>query len=290
MSEHAAAQPAAGGRAVTGRRPGALPLLLRQVRYQNRLFLRNPFSAFFSLAFPLMFLLLFGSLNGGQRIAAQGGIRYAQFLTPGMLAFAVISTCYTNLAVTVAINRDEGLLKRVRGTPLPSWIYIASRILSAVWFALVAAVIMVAAGVLLFHVKLIGHLLPAAVVSLLLGAICFCALGIAIAALVPNGESAPVFANFTLFPILFISAVFFPIDTAPTWLRQIANFFPIRHFAGWIEATFNPLTNGGGFQTKDLLSLLVWTAVGMLVAVRRFQWEPRTAAGTAGRRRLSRRA
>jgi ABC-2 type transport system permease protein len=286
MADHAAA----GGAAAQGQRPATLPLLLRQVRAQNRLFLRNPFSAFFSLAFPLMFLLLFGSLNGNQRISEQGGIHYVQFLTPGMLAFAVISTCYTNLAITVAVNRDEGLLKRVRGTPLPLWVYIASRILSAVWFALIAGVLMVAAGMLLFHVKLIGHLVPAAIVSLLLGAICFCALGIAIAAIVPNGESAPVFANFTLFPVLFISAVFFPIDNAPSWLKQVADFFPIRHFAGWMEAAFNPFTRGSGFHGNDLLSLLIWTAVGMLVAIRRFQWEPRTASGPTGRRRWPRRA
>src|SRR4029450_8999072 len=136
-------------------RPSDLGLLWRQFRAQNKLFLRNPFSAFFSLAFPVMFLLLFGSLNGGGRIEELGNIRYIQFLTPGMLAFAVISTCYTGLCpgvgikrverlatppslqslppgmlafrviptcypglVTgVAINRDEGLLKLVRGTP-----------------------------------------------------------------------------------------------------------------------------------------------------------------------------
>ena len=95
-------------------RPSDLALLWRQVRAQNKLFLRNPPSAFFSLAFPVMFLLLFGSLNGGGRIEELGGIRYIQFLAPGMLAFAVISTCYTGLVTGVAINRDEGLLKRVR--------------------------------------------------------------------------------------------------------------------------------------------------------------------------------
>jgi hypothetical protein len=99
--------------------PAAGPLLLRQVRYQNKLFLRNPFSAFFALAFPLMFLLLFGSLNGNEPIGARGGIRFAQFLTPGLLVFAVVSTCYTGLAVGVAMNRDLGILKRIRGTPCP---------------------------------------------------------------------------------------------------------------------------------------------------------------------------
>src|SRR4029450_1595926 len=96
-------------------RPSDLSLLWRQFRAQNKLFLRNPFSAFFSLAFPVMFLLLSGSLTGGGRIAELNNIRYIQFLAPGMLAFAVISTCYTGLVTGVALNRDEGLLKRGRG-------------------------------------------------------------------------------------------------------------------------------------------------------------------------------
>jgi ABC-type transport system involved in cytochrome c biogenesis permease component len=176
-------------------RPSDLGLLWRQVRAQNKLFLRNPFSAFFSLAFPVMFLLLFGSLNGSGRIPELHNIRYIQFLAPGMLAFAVISTCYTGLVTGVAINRDEGLLKRVRGTPLPPWVYITARILSAVWFSMVSAVVMVVAAVLLFRVELIGRMLPAAAVTLLAGAACFCALGMAVAAVIPNGEAAPVIAD-----------------------------------------------------------------------------------------------
>ena len=166
----------AGARAAApaGRRPAALPLLLRQTRYQNKLFLRNPFSAFFALAFPLMFLIVFCSLNGGARIATRGGIRYAQFFTPAILAFQVVSSCFTNLAVSVAINRDEGILKRVRGTPLPPWVYIAARICSAACFALLGSALMVVAGVVLFRVRIIWHLLPAAVVTVLLSRRCRC--------------------------------------------------------------------------------------------------------------------
>jgi ABC-2 type transport system permease protein len=268
-------------------RPGDPALLWRQVRAQNKLFLRNPFSAFFSLAFPLMFLLLFGSLNGSGRIPELGNIRYIQFLAPGMLAFAVISTCYTGLATGVAINRDEGVLKRVRGTPLPPWIYIAARILSAVWFSVVSAVVMVAAAVLLFHVELIGRMLPAAVVTLLLGAACFCALGLAMAAIIPNGEAAPVVANFTFFPVAFVSGVFFPTEGAPAWVTAIGSIFPIKHFAKALETTFNPFVPGSGFRRGDLAMLVLWLAIGVVVAVRYFRWEPRVGA-PGGRRRAGR--
>jgi ABC-2 type transport system permease protein len=267
-------------------RPSDLTLLWRQVRAQNKLFLRNPFAAFFSLAFPLMFLLLFGSLNGSARIQELGNIRYIQFLAPGMLAFAVISTCYTGLATGVAINRDEGVLKRVRGTPLPPWIYISARILSSVWFSVVSAVIMVAAAVLLFHLQVVGRMLPAAVVTLLLGAACFCALGMAVAAVIPNGEAAPVVANFSFFPVAFVSDLFFPSEGAPAWVGAVGSVFPVKHFARAIETTFNPLVPGSGFRFGHLAVLVVWTAAAVFVALRFFQWEPRTGGGTArGRRR-----
>jgi ABC-2 type transport system permease protein len=271
-----------------GRSPSDLSMLWRQIRAQNKLFLRNPFSAFFSMAFPLMFLLLFGSLNGSNRIPELGNIRYIQFLAPGMLAFAVISTCYTGLATGVAINRDEGVLKRVRGTPLPPWIYIAARILSAVWFSVISAVIMVVAAVLLFHFEVIARMLPAAAVTLLLGAACFCALGIAVAALIPNGEAAPVVANFTFFPVAFVSDLFFPTEGAPAWVGAVGAIFPVKHFAKALEVTFNPFVPGSGFRWAHLGVMLLWGAAAVVVAVRYFRWEPKVGAPTGGRRRAGR--
>jgi ABC-2 type transport system permease protein len=272
----------------TGSRPATGPLLVRQVRHQNKLFLRNPFSAFFSLALPLMFLLLLGSLNSGQQLPQRDGIAYIQFLAPGLLAFAVVSTCYTGLATGVAINRDLGILKRVRGTPLPASVYVAARILSSIWFSVVGAVIMVAVGVALFDLQVVWRMLPAAVVTLLLGAACFCALGMAVAALIPNGEAAPAVANFTILPIAFVSDLFYPLDDAPTWLQAIGSVFPVKHFALALEETFNPFVAGTGFRWDHLAVVALWGAAGLLVAIRKFRWEPRTRGGSSHRGRRGR--
>src|SRR5215207_2898748 len=245
-------------------RPSAPSLLWRQFRAQNKLFLRNPFSAFFSLAFPVMFLLLFGSLNGGGRIEELNNLRYIQFLAPGMLAFAVISTCYTGLVTGVAINRDEGLLKRVRGTPLPPWVYITARIGSAVFFSLVSAVVMVVAAVLLFQVEVIGRMLPAAAVTLLAGAACFCAMGMDVAAV-------------------------FPSVGAPAWVGTVGSIFPVKHFALALEGTFNPFVHGSGFQWAHLGVMALWMVLAVMVAVRFFRWEPKAGA-LGGRRRAGRAA
>jgi ABC-2 type transport system permease protein len=273
----------------TGGRPATGPLLLRQVRYQNKLFLRNPFSAFFALGLPVMFLLLLGSLNSGQRLAERGGIRYAQFLTPGLVVFAVVSTCYTGLVTSVAINRDLGILKRVRGTPLPGWLYVAARVLSSVWFSVLSAVVMVAVGVLAFDVQVVWRTLPAAVATLLLGAACFCALGMAVAALIPNGEAAPAVANFTILPLVFVSDLFFPLDNAPGWLQAVGAVFPVKHFALAMEQAFDPSVPGPGFGWDHLAVLALWGVAGLLVAVRRFRWEPRTGGRSRRQRpRVSR--
>src|SRR6266511_83975 len=268
-----------------GRRPGPLTLLVRQFRYQDLLFWRNPFAAFFTIVFPMMFLLLFNSLNGGSRLTELGGIRFAQFFTPGIMVFAVVSATYVNLATSVAISRDEGILKRLRGTPMPAWVYVAGRVVQATWAAVLASILMVVVGVLLFHVKLFWHLMPAAIVTLLVGTVSFCALGLALAAVCPNGEAAPAMANFTWLPVAFLSPIFYPLDTAPRWLQSLGGFFPVKHFAEAMQATFSPFTTGNGFRWHDLGVIALWALGGTIVAVRRFQWEPRTTGG--GRRRRS---
>jgi ABC-2 type transport system permease protein len=245
-------------------------------KYQNLIFLRNPFSAFFSLAFPLMFLLLFGSLFGNDVVDEATGVRAVQFLVPSMVLFAVVSSTYINLAIIVAINRDDGVLKRVRGTPLPSTVYMAARIASAVFFALVAVLVQILAGVLIFDVQIIWRLAPAAVVTLLLGIACFCALGVAVAAVIPNGETAPAVANATALPILFISGVFIPLDQAPSWLRAIGSVFPVRHTFLALRDTFDPYFQGSGFAWGNLAVVALWTLFGVVIAVRFFRWEPRT--------------
>jgi ABC-2 type transport system permease protein len=196
-----------------------------------------------------------------------------------VMVFAAVSACYTNLAISVPITRDEGILKRVRGTPLPSTVYVAARIVSAVWMSLLASVLMVVVGVVLFHVEVIWRLLPAAVVTLLVGAASFCALGLAVASLVPNGESAPAIANFTWLPVAFISDIFFPLDSAPQWLKTLGDVFPVKHFANAMQADFTRFTASPGFFWRHLAVIVAWAVVAVVVAVRNFKWEPQSADG-----------
>jgi ABC-2 type transport system permease protein len=259
--------------------PSSPRLLWHVFRYQNKVFLRNPFSAFFSLAFPLMFLLLFGTLFGDE--VTEEGVLVIQFIVPSMIVFAVVATTYMNLSIVVSMSRDDGILKRVRGTPVPGGVYLLGRIMSAVWWALIAVTLQVVAGILVFGVEIIWPLFPAALVTVLLGIACFASLGMALAAVIPNGEAAPAIANGTALPLLFISGVFIPLENAPTWVQSIGNLFPVRHFYLALSDTFNPFFEGSGFAWGHLGVVALWTVAGAFVAVRMFRWEPRPGTGGA---------
>ncbi len=257
--------------------PSALRQIWHVFRYQNLVFIRNPFSAVFSLAFPVMFLLLFGMLFGRQ--TDETGAAAIQFIVPSMIVFAVVASTYMNLSIVVSMNRDDGILKRVRGTPVSSLHYLSARILSAVWWAFVGVVIQVVVGVLVFDVEIIWRMFPAMLVTLVLGIACFSALGMALAAVIPNGEAAPAIANATALPLLFVSGVFIPLEGAPGWVTAIGSVFPLRHFWLGLVDTFNPFHDGSGFAWDHLAVVAAWTLVGVAIAVAKFRWEARPGVG-----------
>ncbi len=276
-------------------RPTLGSLVWRQVRYQNTIFWRTPASAFFTLAFPLMFLFVFTLVFGNDDIA-ELGVTTAQFYAPSLAVFGAVSATYTNLAITTAISRDEGILKRVRGTPLPPWVYIVGRIGSATYLAAVSVTIMLGVGVLLYGVRIFGESFPSVVVTFLVGVGCFAALGMLVAALAPDGDSTPAIANATLLPLAFISDVFIPPSAnAPSWLSVVADIFPLKHFVVAFQDAFNPQVVASKaswldhFQWDHLAVMALWGAGAMVLAIRYFKWEPRSSERTGRRRRGRRR-
>ena len=198
-------------------------LIRNQIAYQVKVFFRTPVAAFFTLILPLIMLILFNALFGDNSVDLEDGSYSAQqFYTGGLAAFAAVSATYTNLANTVPILRDEGILKRWRGTPLNPSVYIAGMIGMAVIVAIVGVVVMVGVGVTLYDVELEAAKLPAAIVTFVVGVAAFAALGLACAALVPNARSAPAAANATILPLAFVSNVFIALEDPPRWLEIVA--------------------------------------------------------------------
>jgi ABC-2 type transport system permease protein len=255
-------------------------LLARWLLARLRAIRRTPRASFFTLVFPLVLLALLNSTGRGNTVSVPGGkVDFAQYFTPSIGIYALAVSCYVTPIFGLANARELGILKRVRGTPLSPWIYVAAWLAATVLVGLAAVTLMVLVSVPAFGFHIYPRLLPAAIVTAVLGAVALCAIGFAASTYVRRADTAPAIANLTLFPILFLSGVFFPLEGAPGWVLAVAHFFPLYHLVHAFTACFSPYTSGSGFDVRDLAVIAAWGAVGLAVAVRRFRWEPEPREG-----------
>ena len=252
-----------------------LVLACRQVRYTNKAFWRNPASAFFTFAFPLMFLVIFTSLfGGGTADVGTSEFSVSALYVPGIAAFSVITACYTNIAISISFSRDTGILKRIHGTPLPGWAYVLARVVHASVIAVILVAIVAVFGRAFYDVDFpSGASLLRFVVILVVGAASFSAMGLAITTVIPNADASPAIVNASILPLLFLSGVFIPItNSTPEWVSTVSKIFPIRHFVDAMNAGFL----GTPFSWTDVWLVAAWGLAGLIVAARFFSWEPRT--------------
>src|SRR5579862_9389152 len=242
-----------------------------QIRYEQRAYWRNRGRGVFTFAFPIMFLLIFASIDKGQHISSRGGIPFDDFFVPGILAYGIISTTFVNMAISTAILRDEGVLKRMQGTPLPRWAYVAARIGSTFLVMVAMTIVVLVLGTTIWGLHLRAGALPGLVLALLLGTAAFTSLGIGITRFTPNAESGPVIVNLLVLPLTFISNIWFPTDSLPRALREIANVFPIKGLANALQYVFDPRYHGVGINGSAVETLAIWTIVGIYLMVRFLQ-------------------
>jgi len=249
-----------------------IALSQRWVFSRVKLTARNPRALVFTFAFPLILIVLFSALNGNAKVQNLGqDVRFAQFYTPAIAIFSLVSACYTTLVMGLANARDQGLLKRVRGTPLPMGVYLGSWVASAIGVGIAAVFLLFVVAVPAFDVHIYLSQLPEAIVSLVLGALCLSALGVAVSSMVKNAEQAQPVVQLTFLPLSFISGIWFPLDGAPSWLVDLAHIFPLSHLVQSFSAGFTPHQ---GWQPGHLAVLVAWTVGALAIAVRRFRWEP----------------
>lgn len=260
-------------------RPGTIPLLRQQTGYQAKIFFRTPIAAFFTLIFPLMLLFLFGALFGTGEIP-ELGITFVQFFTPALAVFSAANATFSNIGVGTAYQRDEGILKRVRGTPLPAWIFMGGKIVASTLIAAMSVVLMMGVGVLVYGIEIYPRSLPAATVTFLVGTACFASLGLLVAAVSPTGNAATAITNATLLPLAFLSGLFIPItDSSPAWLTTVADIFPLSYFHEAFAAAFLPGTTGAQFDWGSLGYMALWGVVALLLGIRWFKWEKPVSSG-----------
>jgi ABC-2 type transport system permease protein len=239
-------------------------LAYRQWRLERRMFWRNPTAAFFSFVLPLIFLFLFGAIFSGDQ-------KTLDVIVPGILGLSVMSTTFNALAMNITFLREEGVLKRIHGTPMPPVSYLGGVAANAVSNAFVQVVIVVLAGKVFFGIGWPKDWLELAVFAVV-GVATLAALGVAFSHAIPNFDAAPAYTNIVFLPVIFISGVFYDVDNAPQFLRDVAQVLPLTHIIDGVSAalvTGEPLADNLG----NLAVVAVWGVVGAFLAVRGFSWQ-----------------
>ncbi|MGN6380062.1 MAG: ABC transporter permease [Gaiellales bacterium] len=257
---------------------GPVGLVLHQAWYDLLAFWRNRQARFFTLLLPLIFLVIFVSVFGNHTIG-QTNIKTSTYYVPGIATLAVIASSFVNLVITITTQRETGIFKRRRATPMPAWALILGRMLSAIAVAVAVMTMLLAIGWVAYGVRLATSTIPGIAITAVIGAATFCILGYALSTAINNADSAQPMVQAIMLPLYFISGVFIPNVNLPSWLRGVSRFFPVEHLADALHHAYVPGTRGIGLVWSDLAVLGLWAAAGLVIALRRFSWLPHNASG-----------
>ncbi|SDC27159.1 ABC-2 type transport system permease protein [Sanguibacter gelidistatuariae] len=269
--------------------PGALRLSVERARVEMTMFFRERDAVIFIFAYPIIMLAIFATVFGqdGAMVdgdaAGAGAIPFAQYFLPGMVATGVMLTSFQSLAISIAVERDEGSLKRLRATPLPPVSYFAGKIFQTLLVSGVQIALLLAVGSVMFGIDLPTSStawLTFAWVFLLgtaTGTVC----GIGFSSLPRSGKSASAVVTPVVLVLQFVSGVFFVFTDLPTWMQKVAEVFPLKWMAQGMRSVFLPpeaaaWEASGSWQHGATAFILgAWLIAGLVVGVRTFRWRRR---------------
>jgi len=252
-------------------------LALRQLRYDQKSFWRNPMYVFFTVIQPVIFLFIFVSVFGNDFTMVNGHvIKRSSYYVPGILSLAVVSATFFNLTISLTRLRERGILKRVRSTPLPPWMFLAGRVGSCIVVTALLVVLLVGIGKVAYAVAVPTDTLPGLAIALLVGATSFCCLAFALTSRVPSEDAAAPMTNAIVLPLLFISGVFIPNEELPASMQHVADVFPVKHLFEALLYGFDPAATGPGVDAGHLAVIAAWGVAGLVVALFGFSWTPRS--------------
>ncbi|MEH1101506.1 ABC transporter permease [Micromonospora sp. CPCC 205561] len=272
--------PAAPATAAPARRLGPAALSLRQGRLEITQFLRSRESVVFTMGFPVIMILIFAAIFSDE-IAP--GVSYTQYFVTGMIATGLMTVSFQNLGIWIPIERDRGVLKRYRGTPMPKWVWFAGKVIMVVAIGIAETVLLLAVSVALFDLELPGTAakwLTFGWVSVL--GVTACTLcGIAISSLARTARSGSAVVTPVALVLQFISGVFFVFTELPTWMQQVAALFPLKWMCQGLRSVFLPEAfgarePGGSFELDRVaLVLVAWCVIGLVLCLTTFRWTTR---------------
>ncbi|QKW15984.1 ABC transporter permease [Verrucosispora sp. NA02020] len=262
------------------RRPGPGGLALRQGRMEIRQFLRSRESVVFTLGFPIIMVLIFASIFDGD---LGEGVSYTQYFITGMIATGLMTVSFQNLGIWIPIERDRGVLKRYRGTPMPKWVWFAGKVIMVLVTGVAMTALLLTVSVLLFDLNLpttaTAWVTFGWVSALGITACTLC--GIAISSLARTARSGSAVVTPVALVLQFISGVFFVFTNLPSWMQQVAAIFPLKWMCQGLRAVFLPESfganePGGSFElTRVALVLGAWCVIGLVLCLTTFRWTTR---------------
>jgi ABC-2 type transport system permease protein len=245
-------------------------LFWHEVKTEQKLYWRSRELAFFTFALPIVIFFLLGSVYGHDTI---DGVKGSHYLLAGMLGYGVTATAFAGLSIVIVVRREGGILKRLRGTPLPAWAYIGAVLTSTIFVFALEAIALILLGRAVFGVPLPTHAFSL-ILALLLSALTFTALGLALTAIVRSAEGSSAVVNAVYLPMVFISGSFFSPHSFPEFLRAIAAVLPLTYV---IKLVRDITLHGAQIWDRpgSVAVLAAWGVVGLVAALQGFRWEPR---------------
>ncbi len=255
---------------------------LGRVGIELKQFFRDKESAVFNFLLPMILLVIFGSVFGGQELG-DSGITFSQYFVAGMIASGILYTSFQNLAISIPMEREDGTLKRLQATPMPRAAFFIGKI-GMVFVAYVAQVtILIAVGVLFFGIDLptTSFAIFTFVWVSVLGLIAWTLLGIAYSVVPKQGRGAAALVSPVVLVLQFTSGVFFVFSDLPQWMQNFASLFPLKWLTQAMRSVFLPDTaaamevNGSFELGLTALVLVIWIILGAILATVFFRWTPR---------------
>lgn len=244
--------------------------LFKMTWMETKLFLREPIGAFFTLVFPLMMLFLFGSIYGNKPTPLFNGLGTIDISVPAYTAMIIATTGLLGLTITMSAYRENGVLRRLRTTPISPLLVLVSQVIVLFLMTTFGMVLLIIAGKLVYHIHFDGNALNV-MLGFILCSLSFFSLGFVLAGLMPTARTAQVVGMVLLYPMLFLSGAGFPRELLPEAIKKISVFLPLTYVVNLLRGLW--VGEAWSQHTTDVIVLASILIIGILVSIKTFRWE-----------------
>ena len=244
--------------------------LLKLTWMEVKLFLREPIGAFFTLVFPLMMLFLFGSIYGNTPTAMFGGQGTIDISVPAYTAMIIATSGLLSISITMAAQREQGILRRLRTTPINPFIILAAQVIVVFLMTCLGMLLLIVAGKLVYHLRFNGNVLSV-LAGFVLCSLSFFALGFILAGLMPTARTAQVVGMVLLYPMLFLSGAGIPRELLPDAIQKVAKFLPLTYVVNLLRGLW--IGDAWSKHWLDVGVLAGMLLLGIVVSLKTFRWE-----------------